>query len=236
MWFINLHRLARAAFAFLISVALAGCDNSSSDTAAQSDAVQTVTSSGGALNTNSLTGAELADIERNTTFISGFATPNADGTFSTSLTPAFTGSFKDSDEYGFAYEVTRLGTSLGARSGLLPGTQVGDLPTTGMAAMSGIWNAAEIGKTDGQGRDYGEPVRASGRITLRADFLYGTLEGETDDFRVLGRFDSAILQGNAYFKDRPAALSGLIGRDRAIGVFHGTDSDTAYSGGFYVSP
>lgn len=218
---------------------LAACDNSDPQTAvAPSTAVNTVLTSGGALNGNGLSAADLAAIEAQTTLSSNFATPNASGGFSGSLTPAFTGSYKDGDGNGFAYEVNRLGTDLGAQAGILRGSEVGTLPSTGMAAMSGVWNVAEIGKTNGTGREYGEAVQYSGRITLRADFEFGTLEGDTDDevLRVLGRFDSTVLTGEVYFEGREAALTGRIGQDRAIGAFHGSDDDAAFAGGFYAEP
>jgi len=217
--------------------ALAGCDNSQSQTTVAGDAaLNEVTNSGGALNGNFLSADDLALIESQASFASGFATPNADGTFSGTLTPAFTGSFKDADGNGFAYEVSRTGTALGAQAGILPGTQVGDLPPTGFAAMSGVWNLAEIGKTNGTGREFGEALQYSGRITLRADFDFGTLEGDSEDLRVLGTFDSTVLTGDVFFQDRPAALTGRIGADRAVGAFHGANGDVSFSGGFFVEP
>ena len=177
---------------------------------------------------------QLADFEANTTLRSASGTPNADGTFSASLTTLFKGGFRDADGNGYAVEIGRDGANFSAVGGLLSGTSAGDLPLRGIASMRGVYQVAEVGISEGDTRKYGEVVTTSGRITLRADFEFGTLEGSDKILTVRGTFSDKTLTGAAYFNTKPAALTGQVGEGRAIGVFHGTDSATAFVGGFLV--
>ncbi len=203
----------------MAALALAGCDNS--------DAAANDTATSG-----TPTAAQLAAMEANTTFSTGFGTPNADGTFSGSLATLFKGSYKAGTGNGYALELGRNETAFSARVGLLPGTSGGTLPLSGIASMSGAYQVAEVGKSQGEDIEYGEPQVTSGRITLRADFQFGTLQGSDGVLTVDGVFSGANLTGSTYFNAREAALAGVVGTDRAVGVFHGSDDTSAFVGGF----
>ncbi|MGB7317249.1 MAG: hypothetical protein WBC85_04710 [Planktotalea sp.] len=180
------------------------------------------------------TAAQLAELEAKTVLVSGFGTPRADGTFSTSLATIFKGSYKDANGNGYALEIGRDETTFSARVGLISGTDGGDLPTSGIASMRGVYQVAEVGKSQGDAREYGEPVVTSGRITLRADFEHGTLQGNDEALSIDGVFSGKSLTGNAYFHARQAMLGGQVGEDRAVGIFHGADDASTFVGGFLV--
>ncbi len=205
----------------LILVSLAGCDNSADDTPPTDFEA-------------SPTADQLAEFEENTTLRSGIATPKADGTFSGSFATIFKGGFEDRDGNGYAFELGREGTAFSAFGGILPGTDLGPLPTSGLASMSGAYQIHEVGKSDGEERDYGGIQSTTGRITIRADFDYNTLQGNDGVLNIDGTFSGDTLTGAAYFNQRPAVLVGKVGGDSAVGVFHGTDDATAYVGGFLV--
>lgn len=222
----NAHALILTALRFLplalAMVALMGCDNSASD---EDDLV-----------VNGIpTPEQLERMEANTTLSAGFGTPRANGTFSASLETIFKGGFKDDAGNGYAIELGRDGTAFSAQVGLLAGSSVGVLPSSGIAAMRGAYQIAEVGKSQGSDRDYGEPVLTTGRVTLRADFEYGTLQGSDNTLTIDGTFSGKALKGKAYFKTRSAALSGEVGGERAIGIFQGTDDASTYAGGFLVT-
>jgi hypothetical protein len=214
---------ASMGFALLCAVGASGCDNSES---AQTD--QQIV--------GDPTPEQLLVLEENTTLSSGFGTPNADGTFSESLATIFKGDYKDAAGNGYALELGQKDTAFSAMVGLLPDTTVGPLPTKGIASMRGVYQVAEVGKSQGDTQKYGDPLITSGRITLRADFEFGTLEGSDGVLTVDGSFSSNALTGSAYFNERQAALTGLVGEERAVGVFHGTDDATTFAGGFLVEP
>ncbi|WP_139816262.1 hypothetical protein [Planktotalea arctica] len=209
------------AIALFCALGAMGCDNSNMD---QEDTIVF----------DNPTPAQLAVMEANTTLRSGFGVPRADGTFSASLPTIFKGGYEDASGNGVAVEIGRDGTDFSAYGGLLPGSDAGILPTLGIASMSGVYQVAEVGKSQGDTRKYGEVVTTSGRITLRADFQFGTLEGDDGTLIVRGSFSDKNLTGAAFFNQKAAALSGLVGQDRAIGVFHGTDDASAFAGGFLV--
>lgn len=201
---------------------LAGCDNSNSGEEDKIDFANP-------------TPEQLAVMEANTTLSAGFGTPRANGTFSGSLATIFKGGFKDDEGNGYAFELGRDETAFSARVGLLQGSDVGDLPNSGLATMRGAYQVAEVGKSQGDNREYGEPLLTTGRITLRADFEYGTLQGDDGTLNVDGVFSGKTLTGNAYFNARPADLAGQVGGERAIGIFQGTDDASTFAGGFLVT-
>ena len=201
---------------------LSGCDNSNTG---QSDDVINGTP----------TAEQLAALEANTTLSSGFGIPRADGTFSNSLATIFKGSHKDQAGNGYALELGQKDNAFSARVGLFKGTTGGDLPTSGTATMRGTYQVAEVGKTQGEDIEYGEPVVTSGSLMLRADFEYGTLQGSDEVLTIDGTFSDSFLHGSAYFNAHEADLSGKVGEDRAVGVFHGTDDTSAFAGGFLVA-
>lgn len=213
-------------FAFRVCVIaltplIVACDNSEQDT--QPDQF-----------TGTLTPEQLLVLEANTTLRSGVSTPNVEGTFDSSLSAILKGNYQDDLGNGYAFELGRDGTAFSAMVGLLPSTDVGSLPLTGVASMSGDYQVIEVGKSAGDLREYGEPVKTTGRVVLLADFKFGTLNGSDDTLNVDGQFSDKALTGNVYFNGRQATLSGEIGGSRAVGIFHGFDSATTYVGGFVV--
>lgn len=150
------------------------------------------------------------------------------------MTTILKGSYNDDKGNGFAYQLGRDGTAFSAFVGVLPATDVGTLPASGLASMSGVYQIYEVGKSEGVVRDYGAIATTKGRITIRADFDLGTLQGKDDNLNIDGTFKGKTLSGSAFFKKRPAALSGEVGGSRAVGVFHGTDDATTFVGGFVV--
>ncbi|MEP5151640.1 hypothetical protein [Planktotalea sp.] len=210
-----------ALLALLAWLSLGACDNSQT---AQSDTLINGTP----------TDAELADLDANISLSTHFATPNADGKFSTTIDTIFNGSFEDDSGNGYAVEISRKDTAFNAKVGVIQSSDPGDFPINGGANMQGSYQVAEVGKSDGDFREFGEVAVTEGRISLYADFEHGTLHGDSDDLIIDGLFTSNTLTGNAYFKQREADLTGLVGEDRAIGVFHGSDAATAFVGGFLV--
>ncbi|WP_293447928.1 hypothetical protein [Planktotalea sp.] len=186
---------------------LANCDNSSST---ESDPLQI---------NGDPTPEQLVAQEAATTLRTGFATPNPDGTFDSSLTTILKGGYRDDAGNGYAFELGRDGTAFSALVELLPETDLGALPATGIATMRGEYQVIEVGKSDGDVRDYGEPVATSGRLTLRADFDFATLQGSDGTLNIDGTFDGQSLSGAAYFNARAAELSGRIGSEHAVGIF-----------------
>lgn len=212
---------ARPCVFLLLLFGVLGCDNSEED-AAPVDYDMTPTLD------------QLAEFEANTTFASSFGTPKANGTFSTSLRTIFKGGFQDDEGNGYAFEIGREGTAFSAVGGVLSGTDLGAVPPSGLATMHGTYEVHEAGKSDGAIRDYGTVQSTRGRISLRADFTFNTLQGSDGTLTVDGTFSGSELAGSAFFNKRPAALAGEVGSGSAVGVFHGSDDATAYVGGFFV--
>lgn len=177
---------------------------------------------------------QLIILEANTTLISGIGTPNANGTFPDSLATIFKGSFKNPEGHGYALELGQDDTDFSAYAGLLPSTDPGPLPLQGIAAMHGTYNVIEVGKSDGDRRDFAELETTTGRITLRADFRFNTLQVSDGILTVDGESSGNTVTGEVFFNARPATLAGRLGSDHAVGVFHGNDDVTAYIGGFLV--
>ena len=179
-----------------------------------------------------LTQAQIDAQQAAATLVSALQTPAQDGSFSSALTPIYTGSYSDGAGNGFAYQARSTSSGFETVAGLLPQTDPGALPPTGSAAFSGPWQVLEIGKQNQNGRDFGETELTSGRITLQVDFDFGTLLGSSGDLSIAGRFADQTLGGTATFKNAVVPLSGKIGNARAVGVFHGADQTTAFAGGF----
>ena len=212
---------SRTLFLLLLCLALASCDNAEDETE-QTDFDATPTEE------------QLAKFEANTTLTSDFGTPKADGTFNASLRTIFKGKFQNDAGNEYAFELGREGTAFSAVGGILEETDLGALPPTGFAAMSGPYEIHEAGKSDGVSREYGDVQSTRGRITLRADFTFGTLQGTDEVLTIDGTFSDKMVTGSAFFNKRAAALKGQVGASSAVGVFHGADDATAFVGGFLV--
>ena len=183
----------------------------------------------------------VRDAEDYTT--SAFATAVASGSssaqiVSSTLTHKIIGSDVNSDGDGYAYEIgVDGGEGFVARAGLLPGTRVPTLPTSGSATLTGTYEAARVAGIDlDNGRLIGFARKASGAITLEADFAGNTLSGRSDNdlLKVNGTFDDENLTGTVTYRDIPGALRGKIGGTEAIGIFHGKTSSSLMAGGFMV--
>jgi len=137
--------------------------------------------------------------------VSGIRTPNADGTFDGALPTIFKGSFVNPEGHGYAFELGQDDTAFSAYAGLLPSADPGPLPLQGIATMSGAYNVIEVGKSDGEIREFGEPQTTSGRISLRADFLFKTLQGSDGVLTIDGDFTGNSVSGSAFFNQRAAS-------------------------------
>lgn len=146
----------------------------------------------------------------------------------------FKGGFQDDAGNGYAFELGREGTAFSAVAGILEATDLGALPPTGFAAMRDPYEIHEVGKSDGVNREYGGVQPTRGRITLRADFTFGILQGTGDVLAIDGKFSGEMVTGSAFFNKRAAALTGQVSARSAVGVFHGADDATAFVGGFLV--
>ncbi len=208
----------RYAFAVLALVVLAACDNSGAQTPVTVIDQQ----------------ALLNEREAQVTTISMFATPNFDGTFETDKPSVVSRSYNDGGGTGYAFQLGGQDTDFEAFAGVLRSSTVAALPTSGTAAMNGGWQLAQIGRSDGASRDFGEAALASGRITLNVNFEHGILSGTNEGFIVDGSFSGPQLSGSIFYNGRAATLTGLIGADKAIGAFHDANEDSALAGGFYA--
>lgn len=155
------------------------------------------------------------------------------------LAQRITGSDVNADGDGYAYETgVEDGEGFFARAGLIPGTSVADLPSSGSAEMSGRYEAARVTGIDlNNGRLTGFARKANGSITLTADFDAQTLKGTSNNdlLTVDGTFEGKTLDGRVVYRDIPGVLAGKVGGNEAIGVFHGKTEDALMSGGFIVT-
>lgn len=183
----------------------------------------------------SVAACEESVIDQNTT--SRFVTPSSSGEIDVPATGA-----GGSIIFGGQGVVYRAGadspTGIVAVAGIIPGTTVSAIPDSGSSIYSGTF---ELVKVDGffvndNQNVVGFPTLRSGDISLTADFDDQTLKGRADDLTVDGSFTGNTLAGSVEYEGISGTLRGLIGADKAVGAFHGNDSDEIYAGGFYVTP
>ena len=169
---------------------------------------------------------------------SEFVTPSASGTYvgdldiidSTVMTDGFGNGF--SYAIGF-YPADGDTTSIKAIAGLLPGTSVNEVPTSGTASYQGVYGVAFVTDISVSSNILsGYAGEETGGITLNADFSAGTLQGSAGGLTVNGDFSSTDLNGTVEFNGLTGELDGLIGGDATIGVFHGNDDHDVFAGGF----
>lgn len=176
---------------------------------------------------------------------SQFVTPDAQGAFVEQddffgrvLTP----SVSQATGNGYVYSV-EFNPDVGVRgyAGLMPGASVSDLPPPNtVATLTGHyrvdWKTYETATSTNIQLD--RQGGASGVVTLVADIDAGTLIGTSEtanDLAVNGTFDGNDLSGTATFRGVTGPLQGLIGADEAIGVFHGSSSNSVHAGGFIAN-
>lgn len=136
---------------------------------------------------------------------------------------------------GNVYEVgVEGGDGFVARAGLIPGTTVTTLPTSGSATMTGTYESARVTSIDLTGsRLTGSARRASGSLTLEADFANNTSTGN-QLLTVDGSFEDENLTGTVVYNNIRCTLSGKVGGSEAVGVFHGKTDTSLMAGGFIV--
>lgn len=169
---------------------------------------------------------------------SGFATPNSSGGFSEGLSNPRSGTDSDASGNGYAYQVGfDGGDGFRAVAGVLPGTTVGGAVTSGTVTYTGDYELVRVtGINVSGGLISGTPSFDSGTISLEADFGSGTLTGGDGSLTVDGTINGRDLGGSVAYNGLGGRLDGEIGSARAVGVFHGNNDSTVYSGGFLVTP
>lgn len=183
-----------------------------------------------------LAGCEAQIIDDNTD--SRFDTPSASGSFASVSNGSSGGIFVNGQ--GFAFEAGASNdTGLIAVSGLLPSTTVSAPPVSGSAVYNGRYELVRVSSFSlnyDTNEISGFALQDSGDISLTANFDSSKLTGSSGDLSVNGDINGVNLDGSVRYKDVRGTLDGLIGSDKAVGVFHGNDSDEIYAGGFYVIP
>jgi len=119
------------------------------------------------------------------------------------LRTIFKGGFQDDAGNGYAFELGREGTAFSAVADILEATDLGALPPTGFAAMRDPYEIHEVGKSDGVNREYGGVQPTRGRITLRADFTFGILQGTGDVLAIDGKFSGKWSLGRRFSTSEP---------------------------------
>lgn len=167
---------------------------------------------------------------------SNFSTPNSVGIYSTALSSQRSGRDTALDGDGYGYRVgARSSTGLIGQSGIIPGTSVAAAPTSGSVGYSGTFELAKITGISLSGNQIGGFSSYDGRsLSLTASFDDNTLSGTSGDLAVNGAISNGQLSGNVIYDGLSGTLDGVIGADRAVGVFHGNGPDAIYAGGFLV--
>ena len=135
-------------------------------------------------------------------------------------------------------------------AGIVSGASVTAPPVTGSAVMTGDFEVAVLEAIF----VVGDQVQASGytdrgSLSLTADFddrtLTGTgtgIDGGISNFyannnvlTVNGTFSGDELSGTVSYDGVSGPMTGLVGSNEAIGVFHGNDDHQVHAGGFIVN-
>lgn len=148
------------------------------------------------------------------------------------------GALVDTDGDGFGYMLGDTGgDGFVGYAGLAAGTDVTPAPTTGAVAMTGRYEAVHLSGIFLSGDNIqGFVSEDSGAVTLVADFAGRTLTGTSDDGELVvdGTFVGDDLNGSATYSGVATDLDGLVGADKAIGVFHANSGNDIVAGGFLV--
>lgn len=147
------------------------------------------------------------------------------------------GAYQDLSGNGYSFAVAEQSNSLVAAASILPDATVADLPTTGGATYAGEYRMVHVNQiAEGDDGMTGSALVIESRISLDANFAEGTLTGSSGNLTVNGQFNGSDLTGDVAFSGVTGTLDGIIGSDKAIGAFQGSDANETYAGGFYVTP
>lgn len=171
---------------------------------------------------------------------SGTAEVAADGSIETTLTELYAGQELDAAGNGYSYVLGNYSDALGAGafSGLTEATDLGAVPTIGIATLTGDYSVARLdglALNDADELAWTSESKLTEEITLTADFDAETLTGAQNDIAINGTFNSGALAGTVTYFGLDGTLSGEIGTTQAVGSFSGGDANTVFAGGFFVT-
>ncbi|MEM9970781.1 MAG: hypothetical protein AAF762_06740 [Pseudomonadota bacterium] len=178
---------------------------------------------------------------------SAFVTPNSSGVIGRTSGPGTVAGSMTSTTTGnvLGYEAGPDGDDkFQAFAGIASGATVTPPPAAGTATYTGTYEVAAVDFilrtiTGASGTSYVD----EGSIALEADFGAGTLTGtgvstssnpdvSGNTLSVSGTFSGDVLTGTATYDGVAGPLSGLVGSDEVIGVFHGNSDRQVHAGGF----
>ncbi|WP_322890239.1 MULTISPECIES: hypothetical protein [unclassified Yoonia] len=167
--------------------------------------------------------------------VSRFATPSSAGTFSS---PSGTNRNYIIAGQGFAYKAgVASNQDIVAVAGIIPGTTVTAIPTTGNTVYAGQYRLVSVGGfTLDNGLLRGTETPVSGSISLGVNFAERTISGTSGNLAVNGTFVGNTMSGDVTYSGISGDLRGVIGGDKAVGAFHGESPTQLFAGGFYVTP
>lgn len=174
---------------------------------------------------------------------SGFRSVSASGTVSgvssTSTNVRSGSDFSSVTSNGYAYAAGAVkDEGFQAYAGIASGASVSPPPVTGSATLTGTFEVATVTTIFKNGDNLnGFSSFDSGPLSLSANFDAKTLTGTgsgTRELEINGTFSGDKLSGTAIYNDVSGPLTGLIGSNEAIGVFHGNSDSDIHAGGFIV--
>lgn len=175
---------------------------------------------------------------------SGFKSATASGTLSGVSTLASNvrsgRDFSAVTTNGYAYAAGAIkDEGFQAYAGLTPGVSVSAPPASGTATMTGTFEVASVTAISVNGDSLsGFSSIDTGTLSLSADFGAQTLTGTGSGLRTLqinGTFSGDTLSGRAIYNGLSGPLTGRVGSNEAIGVFHGDSDSAVHAGGFIVN-
>lgn len=168
--------------------------------------------------------------------VSKFTEPTAAGVYTDTRDNERFGSDIELDGDGYAYRTgNRPSGGFIGEAGIIPGTAVAAAPTSGIVVYSGTFELARITGINLSGNTlYGFSSYDGGALTLTGDFDTNTLSGSSGLLTVNGTIASGTLDGTVTYNGLTGPLDGVIGSDRAVGVFHGDSSSQIFAGGFML--
>ena len=165
---------------------------------------------------------------------SAITTPDIAGNFSGDFTFIEGDVLSDGSGNAVAYQVVRVNgeNELRALAGIVPGTDPGAAVTDATATYDGAFGVVGIRNIDVQDDLIVGDVFIDGdAITLSADFVGGTLTGNSGLLTVSGTVSGQDVGGSVNYDGINAPLEGVIGQDVVVGAFAGNTSTTIIAGG-----
>jgi len=152
---------------------------------------------------------------------------------------------------GYGYQVGAVtNDGLQGFAGMVAGATVTP-PSSTTATYNGRFEVAYIDfiLTSSDGQVSGNTTLDRGDINLQADFAAGTLVGggtgldggftnfllNENQLSVDGKIEGTTLTGTVTYDGVSGPLSGLVGGNETIGVFHGHDDNNVIAGGFIAN-